>query len=143
MRAPETNAARAVIENPHAFEAVAQAEALEAAGFETVICPGPQRDESRCWLLSEGDCPLAANADVVLFGLDLENPVDRAVLRALGRRYPGKPVVAELPTDTSRHHAEDVTTCTVVVPYSMEHLAQAAVDALLANTAHQPDRGRT
>lgn len=121
---------RVLIENPHADAALAQATALEKAGFEASVCMGPEHQTSRCWLLESGSCPLADDADVIVFDLDLEDPTDRAVLRALARRYPGKPVVAEVSEEESRHHGAELASCTVVVPYSMDHLTGAVLEAL-------------
>src|SRR5690242_3824429 len=83
--------AKVLIEHPDAAEAGARAEAIKAAGFDVAMCLGPRKrtrvpwlarrraayweDEPQpsnhaqtevCTLLTHGDCPLVADADLVL-----------------------------------------------------------------------------
>jgi hypothetical protein len=70
---------------------------LRAAGYAVVACHGPVgRPESfphsECLILADGRCPLAAEADAIVFGLELSTGVDRMILRSYADTYPGVPL---------------------------------------------------
>jgi hypothetical protein len=73
-------------------------EALEAAGFEVVECPGPTEPDDDCVGTRTGMCPLLSGVDVVVLDVDLEgNDVEfRATSEELLNLYLGcgRPVVA-------------------------------------------------
>jgi hypothetical protein len=73
---------------------------FESGGFEVALCTGPN-DRERCPLVENGECRLAEQADVVLFGLGLGDEHQREVLQALRRRFPATPVVVKV-----RKHSE-------------------------------------
>jgi CheY-like chemotaxis protein len=119
-----------LIENADRVAAATQAEALELAGFQATHCQGPGHEPRKCPVLSGGRCSLIEDADVVIHDLDLHDPVDREVLRQLQSSHPGLPIVVEATTEAARLATGDLDRCTVVVPYSMEHLVSAVTDAL-------------
>lgn len=119
-----------LIENADPVAAATQAEALELAGFRATHCHGPDHDPRKCPVLSGGRCSLVEDADVVIHDLDLHDPTDRDVLRQLQRTHPTLPIVVEATTEAARLAAGDLDRCTVVVPYSTEHLVRAVTDAL-------------
>ena len=119
-----------VIENRDDVAAAAQAAALDAAGFRTSRCAGPDHEVRDCPVLTGEPCDLIAEADVVLHDLDLDHPVDREVLARLQRDRPGLPIVVEAGTTVIRQDRRELLRCTVVTPYSMEHLAAAVAEAL-------------
>jgi DNA-binding NtrC family response regulator len=123
---------RVVIENPRGGALAAQAAALEAAGYDVTTCEGP--DTHPCPVLDGQPCEYLEDADVVVYDLDLDDPQHRDVLTSVRERYPRLPVVVEATTHTAREHARDLAPCTVVVPYSMEHVSEAVSEAL-ASTA--------
>lgn len=47
--------------------------ALEAAGHEVIVCPGPSGPDYTCVGVLEGVCPLAEAADVVILDTQLES----------------------------------------------------------------------
>lgn len=121
---------RIVIESRRETAAQEQAAALARAGLDPVICTGPATHGAGCPLLEGEACDLVANADAVLYDLDLEVLEDRQVLRALGARHPSLPIVTERTTAEARRFDRDLGRCTVVVPYSNEHTRDAVVAAL-------------
>lgn len=123
---------RVVIESRRPDAARAQAAALEHAGIEAVVCGGPEMHGETCPVLSGRPCGLMDGASAVLYDLDLETMEDRQVLRALGARHPGLPIVTERTTEELRRHAADLARCTVVVPYSADHTRDAVVAAISA-----------
>jgi hypothetical protein len=125
---------RVLIETRDPTAASAVARLLRDDGLEAEVCRGPHRvPQGGCPILTDGDCTLVERADVVLFDLDLDDPVEREVLRVARLRYPDKPVVVETPTSAAHRHAADLGGCTVVPPISPEHLARRIVDVLAAD----------
>jgi hypothetical protein len=78
---------RVLIEDANPALAASDFAAYADAGFDVAVCSGPEQAEE-CPVLRGADCPLAANADVALFGPDRLFGVGREVLEAFGRRYP-------------------------------------------------------
>lgn len=56
-----------------------EAEWLERAGHQVMVCHGP--GEGRCPLLVGSGCELVDSAHGIVFHLDLDNPKHRAILR--------------------------------------------------------------
>lgn len=87
---------RVLVEESAAVTEVTDYSLFRQAGFDVAVCTGP--DESTPCPLADGKrCPLARDADVVLFGLDLDDPAARRVLQAHRHRHPKTPVVIEAP----------------------------------------------
>lgn len=121
---------RVVIESNRPAAAAAQAQTLKRSGIVPIICTGPEGRDGGCPLLEDEPCDLLTDAGAVIFDLDLEQEHDREVLRRLGLRYPGLPVVTERTSYETRRHEDDLEHCTVVVPYSTDHTADAVIAAL-------------
>lgn len=125
MRAP-----RIIIESRRWSAAEAQAEALQAAGMDPIVCTGPTDHGGACPLLVGETCPVVADADAVVYDLDLDRDDDRAVLRSLVHDHAGLPVITERSHAESHRHADDLQHCSVVLPYSPGHTAEAVLAAL-------------
>lgn len=85
----------------HSDDAVSReyADALRRAGYSVAICHGPsaERDPTeRCGLVGGEPCAAVDGADIVVSGLGIRAPEKRAVLEALRRHYPDKPLVVEV-----------------------------------------------
>lgn len=78
---------RVLIEDANPGLALSDFNAYRQAGFDVAVCSGPEQAEE-CPLVRGGHCPLAANADVAVFGPDRLFGRGREVLEAFGRRYP-------------------------------------------------------
>lgn len=66
---------------------------FRSRGFEAAVCSGPEHADEECANLAGGRCPLADDADVVLFALDLEEPASQHVLESLREARPDLPFV--------------------------------------------------
>jgi hypothetical protein len=86
---------RVLVEDASEAAAMSDYSVFREAGFEVAVCSGPD-GSTACPLVEEGRCELAESADVVLFGLDVDDPTGRAVLHAHLRRYPDGPAVVAL-----------------------------------------------
>jgi hypothetical protein len=131
MSADAARPRHVVIETRDPGRAEAQAAALEAAGFSTTRCSGPGHQTRDCPVWWGQNCDLLDRADVVLHDLDPRDPVDHDVFEGIRSRYARLPVVVEASTTTARRLRHDLDGCTVVVPYSMEHLVDAVAAALV------------
>jgi hypothetical protein len=66
-------------------------DALDQAGYDVLLCPGPDARSRGCPLLAEGRCPLADGADAIVVALP--DPSDREALLAAHRAaHPDVPV---------------------------------------------------
>ncbi len=134
-----TDRPHVVVENPRRSAGLAQAEALEAAGYGVTYCPGPSALAGGiCPAVDGVGCPLVAGADAVLYDLDLDDPHSRDVLIRLRHGYPDTQIVVEVPGDVVRENPELLQGCHVVMPYDMERLVQAVGDALAHPVPHGP-----
>lgn len=89
---------RVLIEYAVPGERQAVQTALEGAGFEVSACGGPHEPwGGTCPVLHGARCGLADAADVVLCGLWVENPENRAVIRGVRVRDPSLPIVVDAP----------------------------------------------
>ena len=71
--------------------------AVRSAGYRVVGCPEPfPGARSHCPVLAGATCPLAADADVVVFGLRADDPRSEVVLGAQVARSADVPLCAEL-----------------------------------------------
>jgi hypothetical protein len=89
---------RVLIEHPDEAAGLAIASGLRFAGYAVGICPGP-RGHGQCPLTGPAGCAPAHDADLVVCSLGYEREEAREVLRELRTRYPGKPLVVEVPSD--------------------------------------------
>lgn len=105
---------------------------LEAAGYEVACCGGPHElPDGRCPLVAGGHCPLVDGADLIVSGLGISQPAERAVLVALRTRHEQVPVLVEIPArEISELHAVAPGCRTVPWPVCAKDL-KAAVDDVL------------
>ena len=92
---------RLLVESRDPALAIADFTAFRQAGFEITLCQGPLMDASECPLVQGEPCPLATEADVVLFDLgeDREDEAQRLnVLGAMRAFRPGLPIVVRSAT---------------------------------------------
>lgn len=114
-----------VVESARPGAREAMVRSLHEAGFDVTTCAGPNHlHAGGCPLVETSDCPQVGRASAVVHDLDLDDPADQEVLLTLRARYPELPVVVETPTTAARRHAELLAGCTVVPPYSPDHLAE-------------------
>jgi len=82
---------RLLIEDSHPALAISDFSLFRDAGFDVAFCSGPGDEPGACPLLRGQQCPLVAEADVVLHGLD---PA-LGIAAAIRRTHPELPVVVE------------------------------------------------
>ena len=82
---------RLLIQDDHPVLAISDFSLFEQAGFDIAYCSGPGDDLAACPLLRGQRCPLVADADAVLHGLD---PA-LGIAAGICRQRPGMPVVIE------------------------------------------------
>jgi hypothetical protein len=119
----------------HSDEAVAFGfvATLRRAGYSVGICPGPSASAERreqCVLATGERCAFVDGADIVVSGLGVGTPEKRAVLEALRRHHPNKPLVVEVALDELHLYDELVDGVHVVVtPVEPGELLAAVDDA--------------
>ena len=125
-------APRVLLEVDDGAEAFARLRVLERAGYHVSWCPGPDGHPTRrCPLVTEGSCPLADDADVVVTALRLHHDSTREVLGALARAKPELPVVVEATAPSAKRWAAAVGDRPVVyAPTSSTELVAAVGEAL-------------
>ena len=114
-------------------------DALEAAGYEVLLCAGPLEPDFACIGGREGWCPLLDKADVVVLDLMLESDVVGVGTPSseLLRLYvaSGKNVIALGPSDFARQSNSEGTL--VYLPWLPDRLdLVAAVGGLGSATTH-------
>ena len=87
---------RVLVENPSAALRFADFTTFREHGLDVALCSGPESEDDRCPLADGQPCPLAAAADVIVFGLDRDSVASRQVLDELRARHPGTPVAVEV-----------------------------------------------
>jgi hypothetical protein len=119
-----------------AFELVAT---VRRAGFSAAICSGPSDSPDapeRCVLTTGEPCLFVDGADVVVSGLGVGTTERRAVLEALRRHHPGKPLVVVVPAQELHLYGELLDDIQVVIdPVEPAELRAAVGDAVRAETA--------
>lgn len=119
-----------------AFEFVAT---LRRAGYSAAICPGPSDSADtaeRCVLTTGERCLFVDGADVVVSGLGVRTAERRAVLEALRRHHPGKPLVVAVSPAELHLYGELLDDVHVVLdPVEPAELRAAVEDAAAAGAA--------
>ena len=123
---------RVLIEHHDSTIAVAVGNLLVAEGYEVSTCGGPHdQPHHGCPLAQGGDCDRAVDADVVVFGLNIADEEDRAVLLAWRDRHAEIPVVVELPISRVPLYEDALEGCIVLPrPMTRETLLDAVNQAL-------------
>lgn len=120
------NGPRVLIEHHDANVGLAVGNLLAAEGYEVSTCGGPF--ERRPCPLSSGDrCRQTEEADVIVFGLEVEDEIDRDVLARLKTAVPDTPIVVEIPAARVPFYKEELERC-VPVPRPMTR--EALLDAI-------------
>jgi len=119
---------RLLIEDGHPALAISDFSLFRDAGFDVAFCSGPGDDPGACPLLRGRQCPLVAEADVVLHGLD---PA-LGIAAAIRRQQPELPVVVEQPRTQAGLAGAVPAGC---VPLGYPCSVSGQVDALLRAVA--------
>ncbi len=124
---------RVLIEHTDAERRDALVQHFIDRGFEERACGGPHTlPDDTCPLVTEGQCSLVAESDIVFFDLDLDHDDEADVYRAIRRTHPDLPVVLEMPLAVAQRHRAELDGATVVPPFDTDHLVRVVEDA-----AHQ------
>lgn len=129
------DAPRVVVENEDAMWQWAATEMLEAAGYEVACCGGPHHlPHQRCPLVTDDRCPLIDGADLVINGLGIDDPPNRAVLTALRTQREKTPVLVEIRTPQLGELHTEIPGCrTVPFPARPNDLIAGVNDAISGN----------
>jgi hypothetical protein len=125
---PSGRHSRLLIEDGHPALAISDFSLFRDAGFDVAFCSGPGDEPGACPLLRGQQCPLVAEADVVLHGLD---PA-LGIAAAIRRQRPELPVVVEQRRPEAGGAAAVPAGC---VPLGYPCSVSGQVDALLRAVA--------
>jgi hypothetical protein len=105
---------------------------LEANGYAVATCETPESHRrGYCSLVTEGHCPLAETADVVVHTFSPDRPSSAGVIEALCARLPETPVVVHVAAPALEHHAGLLSGCRILrSPMTPEHLVAGVRDAM-------------
>ena len=128
--APDQEGKRPLVlfESPDGAEAHGVWKLLGRYGYRMTWCPGPKGGFSQqCALATTGHCPLVDEADAVVSALDLSDPLDQGVVRALHDvEAADKPVVVVASRGSASRWAEELPDCRVVAgPLSSKVLVRS------------------
>lgn len=104
---------RVLIEHHDPTIAVALRNLLTEEDYDVAVCTGPA-DDRTCPLVSPGQCSQAADADVVVYSLDVQVEYNREVLAALKERVPTTPIIVEIPLSRVPLYGPELEDCIVV-----------------------------
>lgn len=122
---------RVLVEYVVPAEGRAVQQALERAGYDVVLCAGPHDPwGGRCPALDGERCDLVASTDVVLCGLWVENPENRAVIRGIRGQRPTLPLVIDAPPAAAEAFRTTLDGCRTVFLRSAEDAVSAVRSAL-------------
>lgn len=126
---------RVVVENEDATWQWAATETLEAAGYEVACCGGPYHlPHQLCPLVTDDRCPLIDGADLVINGLGIGDPTNRAVLTALRTQREQTPVLVEIGTTQLAELHTEIPGCrTVPFPVRPKDLIAGVSDVIRGN----------
>ncbi len=111
---------------------------LRRAHYDTVACDGPEGNNSRCRLVVNGECSGCNGADVVVHALRHADPHNRAVLLAIQARYPGLPLIVEVPGPRAERYPDDFDRCIVIPQPMTSELLLAAISEALTRHVAEP-----
>jgi hypothetical protein len=131
---------RVLVEHPDEASGLAIASGLRFAGYAVAVCPGP-RGHGQCPLTGPAGCAPAHDADLVVCSLGYEREVAREVLRELRTRYPGVPLLVEVPSDVDADLRELLDGChRLPAPATPEQIV-AAVQSLSGHAGGEGPAG--
>lgn len=121
---------RLLLESAAGAYEFADFDAFHNAGFDVLSCSGPLGAD-RCPLVEHDDCAYARDADVIYFGLDLDDPLSRTIFLSLRGRFPRTPLVVEVLRGQPPAHRELLAGCDVLEwPASLNAQVRAIRKAL-------------
>jgi len=111
---------RVLIEHPDDHVREILEGALRDHGYQVSVCPGPPVGDStpRCPVLLGQSCAAVESADVIVSGLDANDPQHRDIVTTIQAQRPELPVVADIPRRiprTATHHRVYRTTIAPLV----------------------------
>jgi hypothetical protein len=131
---------RVLVEHPDEADGLAIASGLRFAGYAVAVCPGP-RGRGKCPLTGPEGCAPAHDADLVVCSLGYEHEAAREVLRELRTRYPGTPLVVEVPSDIDADLRELLDGCHRLPAPATPEQVVAAVQSLSGHAAEGGSAG--
>ena len=129
-----------LVEEPDEAAGLAIASALRFAGYSVGVCPGP-RAHGQCPLTGPADCAPAHDADLVVCSLGYEHDVAREVLRELRTRYPGTPLLVEVPSEVDAELRELLDGCHRLPARAAPEQVVAAVQSLYGHVSDESAAG--
>lgn len=129
-----------LVEEPDEAAGLSIASALRFAGYSVGVCPGP-RGHGQCPLTGPADCAPAHDADLVVCSLDYEHEVAREVLRELRTRYPGTPLLVEVPSEMDAELRELLDGCHPLPARASAEQVVAAVESLYGHASEESPAG--
>jgi hypothetical protein len=124
---------RVLIEHADQSVTLRYADTLRRAGYSVGVCRGPSGERQppeRCVLTTGEPCAFVDGADVVVSALGVEEGEKRAVLEALRRFHPRKPLVVELSAGEIDRYGDLIDGLHLVIsPVPPEELVAAVNDA--------------
>jgi hypothetical protein len=117
---------------------------LREAGYDVRSCAGPEGATESfpyggCLILNDEQCPLAARADAIVFGMELDSGAARSVLRGYRRIHPGTPVCVRTSDRESEWYARLLRDVRVDHGQSKEDIVAAVEHAVAARPAEGQD----
>jgi DNA-binding NarL/FixJ family response regulator len=114
-----------LVEHPDEKLGMEIATGLRYAGYAVAICPGP-RGHARCPLTGPAGCAPAHDADLVVCSLGLEHESAREILKEMRTRYPGTPLLVEIPPQADAELRALLDGCNVLsAPVTPEQVVPA------------------
>ena len=135
---------RVAIEHFDETVAFAFVATLRRAGYSAGICPGPSDSADtpeRCVLTTGERCLFVDGAEVVVSGLGVGTGERRAVLEALRRHHPGKPLVVVVSPEELHLYGELLDDVHIVSDPVEPAELRAAVEKAVA-AGERPPQGR-
>lgn len=121
---------RILIEHHDANVGVAIGNLLASEGYEVSTCTGPS-ERRPCPVADGTPCARVEEADLVLFGLEVEDEIDRQVLAGLKASVPHIPIVVEIPPTRVALYQPELENCVAVArPVTRDTLLDAVERAL-------------
>jgi hypothetical protein len=102
---------RVLIEYPREGTPTVLADVLTRAGYEPLVCQGPSDDPASCRLLRNGECALAAGADVIFNGFGLGAEQHRHIISELRAAHPDTPLIVEATRPRADENADLLDGC--------------------------------
>ena len=127
QRTMSKRAPTVLVEDPDGALAISDFSAFEQAGLGVMLCSGPAPGMAfDCPVVAGGRCPMADDADVVLFAMSGRSD-RRLVLEALRQSRPDLPILVEV---ARKHAGEDHDLPPGCTPLPMPSTVAAQIEAV-------------